>query len=100
MKPSDETAIDFTELLELKEFTSDAAELGAREFRIRGIDVVINDLKKSLDKEEANALNRYLQMCPTIDCLITHLQSDYPEFKTALADYLPKLHAKVPKLTT
>ena len=96
MKPGDEQhKINLTKLLELDSFSSEIQELGLREWRIRGIDVVINQIKKQVSKEDATAINRYLRMCPSIECLTEHLQKEYPEFNQAISEYKPKLHKKL-----
>jgi len=99
VKPNTDTPeLDYVELLQLHNFSEAEQELGAREYRIRGVDSIINELKKELDKEEANALNRYLRMCPPIVDLTDYLKSHYPESKPLFAAYIPKLHKKIPTL--
>lgn len=79
-------------LLELDTLSPDQQELGLREFRIRGIDTVLDQLKKVLGKEERTALNNHLKMCPSVECLTAHLEAEYTEFTQILENYLPKLH--------
>ena len=88
--------VDYIELLQLESHTKKQKEIGAREFRIRGIDLIIADLKKILKKEEADALNRYLRMCPGIDQLTLNVKS-YKESASLFKDYIPKLHQKIIK---
>ncbi len=95
MKKDETNQINLAHLLKLEGFSEEQQELGLREFRIRGIDTVITDLKKLLDTEGKTALNNQLKMCPSIECLVAHLQNEHKELDSVLESYLPKLHKKL-----
>ena len=89
--------LDYVVALQLKSFSLNEQEAAAREFRIRGIDTLIKDLKQGLQKDEATALNRYLKQCPRIDELTQHIL-EYKEAQRLLEAYIPKLHIKIQDL--
>lgn len=94
-----QSEIDYVSLLELSDFSPETQETGAREYRIRGIDWILGELKKQLNQEEIGALNRYLRMCPSIKDLTEHLQH-YPESKPMFETYIQKLHQQLPSLVS
>ena len=89
--------LDYSAVLQLGSFSLSEQENAAREFRIRGIDALIKDLKQDLQKDEAAALNRYLKQCPRIDELTQHVL-EYKEAQKLLESYIPKLHKKIQDL--
>jgi hypothetical protein len=93
--PKPDSQTDLITHLQLQTFTVDQQEIACREFRIRGIDAIIDALKKTLPKDEKSALNNHLKLCPAIDCLLAHLTQEYPAYHTILAGYIPKLHQKL-----
>ena len=98
MRQPDELTLDLDTLLRLDSVRPPERAAGQREFRIRGIDEVIKQLKLKLSKDEANAINRYLRLCPSIEQLTNHLVEHYPESRAVIDSYADKLHQKLPKL--
>lgn len=94
-KPS----VDLVALLDLDSFVGEQRELGLREYRIKGIDVLLSDIKKTYTKkEDKDALNKYLRMCPSIEQLTAHILTEYPKSKEWFADYSERLKLKIPSL--
>tara|TARA_B100000745_G_scaffold296537_1_gene242057 strand:- start:3175 stop:3543 length:369 start_codon:yes stop_codon:yes gene_type:complete len=94
-----EPELDLVALLDLQSFNGEQLELALREYRIKGIDLLLADIKKTLKKkEEKDALNKYLRMCPSIERLTGHLLNEYPKSKEWFKEYNQKLKLKIPNL--
>ena len=66
---------DYVKALQIENLSPNEQENAAREFRLRGIEIIIKGLKQKLSKEEATAFNRYLKQCPRVDEPAAHTKS-------------------------
>lgn len=91
MSTTDTNPIDVAELLGISDRSESEQEELLRTFRIKTIDKIIAELKKAIDKEEQQSLNRFLRMCPRIDDLIAHLQNEHKQpFTKLLKEFASK----------
>lgn len=98
-EPDTTPQLNLVDVLELHSFSGEQLELGLREFRIKGIDQLLTHVKQSLKKkEEKDALNKYLRMCPPIEKLTAHILEEHPQSKEWFAVYNEKLKQKIPNL--
>lgn len=94
-EPDTALPVDMVELLDLSAFTDEALELALRDYRIKGVDQLLTDVKKNIrKKEERDALNKYVRMCPPVEKLTAHLLSEHPECKQWFKIYNEKLRKK------
>lgn len=91
-EPDTTPPVDMLALLDLHDCDEDAREYALRAYRIKGIDLLLSDLKKTLTKkEDRDALQKYLRMCPSIEKLTAHLLSEYPKSKKWFVSYSAQL---------